>query len=237
MDYWPMAREYSVWNAAVAALQFWEVNLEAHILSSAINQVFNAFFYSISIHVLCQQSDKILFSCFMTMLNATFKSKLALEDEGYESSSENSEIPTPLQRTSRIHHISSVENASFDPVPVTPHSTRDLWLRPVGRRLTYSSSDNDETTDDVPSLAMHSQYSTMDVVHNHCLPHALFMPLYTWKKEKMEKRTSKLFQWMMNIGPQKKFLADHYVYMNIYYHTDCVHIWIINLPLTVTPWI
>ena len=44
MDYWPMAREYSVWNAAVAALWFWTADLEAHILSSTIDQVFNAFF-------------------------------------------------------------------------------------------------------------------------------------------------------------------------------------------------
>ena len=44
IDYWPMAREYSVWNAAVAALQFWTVDLEAHMLSSAIDQVFNVFF-------------------------------------------------------------------------------------------------------------------------------------------------------------------------------------------------
>ena len=36
MDYWPMAREYSVWNATVASLQFWTADLEAHVLSSAI---------------------------------------------------------------------------------------------------------------------------------------------------------------------------------------------------------
>ena len=35
-DYWPMAREYSIWNATVAALQFWTADLEAHILSHAI---------------------------------------------------------------------------------------------------------------------------------------------------------------------------------------------------------
>ena len=78
-----LAREYSVWNAAVTALQFWTVDLEAHILSSAINLVFNAFFYSTSTHMLCQQSDKILFSHFMTTLNATFQSKLVLEVKGY----------------------------------------------------------------------------------------------------------------------------------------------------------
>ena len=44
--YWPMAREYSVRNTAVAALQFWTADLKAHVLSSAIEQVYNAFFYS-----------------------------------------------------------------------------------------------------------------------------------------------------------------------------------------------
>ena len=96
MDYWPMAYGYSVWNAAVAALQFWTVDLKAHILSSAIDQVFNAFLYSTSTHKLHQQSDEILFGHFMTTLNATFESKLALEDEGYKSSSENFNIPTAL---------------------------------------------------------------------------------------------------------------------------------------------
>ena len=38
-DYWPMAREYSVQNATVAALQFWTADLEAHVLSSATDQV------------------------------------------------------------------------------------------------------------------------------------------------------------------------------------------------------
>ena len=38
--YWPMAREYSVWNATVAALQFWTADLEVHVLSSAIEQVY-----------------------------------------------------------------------------------------------------------------------------------------------------------------------------------------------------
>ena len=96
MDYCPMAREYSVWNVAVAALKFWTADLETHILTSTINKVFNAFFYSISTHLLHQQSDKILFGCFVTTLNATSESKLASEDEGYESSSENFNISTPL---------------------------------------------------------------------------------------------------------------------------------------------
>ena len=108
VDYWPIAREYSVWNAAVAALLFWTADLKAHVLSRAIEQVYNTFFYSTSTHLLHQQSDEILFSCFVTTLNATFESKLALEDEGYESGNKNFNIPTPLRRTSKIHHVSSV---------------------------------------------------------------------------------------------------------------------------------
>ena len=34
--YWPFAREYSIWNATVASLQFWTADLEPHILSDAI---------------------------------------------------------------------------------------------------------------------------------------------------------------------------------------------------------
>ena len=44
-----------------------------------------------------------------------------LEDEGYESGSENFNIPTSLRGTSKIHHVLSDENVSFD--LATPHST------------------------------------------------------------------------------------------------------------------
>ena len=96
-NYWPMAREYSIWNASIAALQFWTADLEAHILSSTIEQVNNAFFYSPSTYMLCQQSDEVLFGHFVTTLNAAFESKLTLEDKGYDSGSKNFNVPTPLR--------------------------------------------------------------------------------------------------------------------------------------------
>ena len=96
-DYWPFVREYLIWNAAVATLQFWTADLEPHILSSTIEQVYNAFFYTTSKHLLCQQSEEVLFGCFVTMLNAAFESKLTLEDEGYESESKNFNVATPLR--------------------------------------------------------------------------------------------------------------------------------------------
>ena len=119
-DYWPMAREYSIWNAAVAALQFGAADLKAHVLSSAIEHVYTAVFYSTSTPCYAP-CDEILFGHFMITLNAAFESKLALEDEGYKCSSENFNIPTPLRRTSKIHHVSSVKNTFLD--PVTPCST------------------------------------------------------------------------------------------------------------------
>ena len=120
-DYWPLAREYSIWNATEAALQFWTADLKVHGLSSVIEQVYNAFFYTTSMHLLCQQSEEVLFSHFMTMLNAVFESKLTLEDEEYERGSEKFNIPTPLTCTPRIHHVSSHDNISFD--TTTPCST------------------------------------------------------------------------------------------------------------------
>ena len=53
-NYWPMAREYSVWNATITALQLWTADLEVHVLSSTIEKVYNTFFYSTSTHLLYQ---------------------------------------------------------------------------------------------------------------------------------------------------------------------------------------
>ena len=72
-EYWPMAREYLVWDAAIAALQFWTADLDAHTLSSAIEEVYSAFVYTASAHTLHQQLDEILFGCFVTTLNTVFE--------------------------------------------------------------------------------------------------------------------------------------------------------------------
>ena len=84
-DYWLMAREYSIWNAAIASLQFWTADLDLITLGTATEEVYSAFFHTTSTYTLHQQSDEILFNCFMTTLNEAFEWKLTLEDEGYES--------------------------------------------------------------------------------------------------------------------------------------------------------
>ena len=116
--------------------------------------------------MLCQQSDEVLFGHFVTTLNATFESKLALEDEGYNSGSKNFNIPTSLRRTSKIHHISSEKHASFDPNPVTPctRGIRESPCRLVCRCLTFSSSKVDD--DDTPMDETPSPYSTPPAEHH-----------------------------------------------------------------------
>ena len=152
-DYWWMAREYSIWNAAIASLQFWTADLIMITLGTTIEEVYPASFYMTSTYTLHQQSDEILFGCFLTTLNAAFERKLVLEDEGYESSSENFNMPTPLRKMLKMHHISSVENALFNPNLATPCSTVQSHLRLVCRWLTYSSSDNSDTSEDTPTAS------------------------------------------------------------------------------------
>ena len=43
-DYWPMAREYLIWNTAVASLQFWTADLDTITLGSTTEEVYSAFF-------------------------------------------------------------------------------------------------------------------------------------------------------------------------------------------------
>ena len=155
-DYWPMAREYLIWNAIVATLQFWTADLKADVLSNAIEQVYNAFFYTTSIHLLCQQSEEVLFSCFMTTLNAAFENKFTLKDEWYESGSEYFNIPTPLRHTSRILHVSS-DDISFNPTTLCSTSTSQSHHKPVWCQLSFSTSHDEENL----TVDIASTYVTM----------------------------------------------------------------------------
>ena len=78
-----MARESSIWNATIASLHFWTEDLDPVTLGRATEHVYTTFFYSPSSHTLHQQSDEILFGCFVIALNAAFDQQLSLADEGY----------------------------------------------------------------------------------------------------------------------------------------------------------
>ena len=149
-DYWPKVREYCIWNATIASLQFWTADLDPITISRATEEVYSVFFYSTSTHTLHQQSDKILFGHFVIALNAAFDQQLSLADEGYESCSDTINLPTPLRKTPRIHHVSSIKHASFDPEPVTPWNMSWTPSRPVCRWLSLSSTDDNNTPGDTP---------------------------------------------------------------------------------------
>ena len=85
--------------------------------------IYTTFFWTPTSHTLHQQSEDVLFGCFVIALNAAFSQQLSLADEGYESGSDTVDLPTPLQKTPHIHHVSSIEHASFNPVHTTPHNT------------------------------------------------------------------------------------------------------------------
>ena len=159
-DYWPMAREYSIWNAAITSLQFWTADLDPVTLGRATEEVYSAFFYSSSSHTLHQQSDKTLLGCFTIALNAAFDWQLSLADEGYESSSNTINLPTSLRKTPRIHHVSSIEHASFKPEPVTPQYIPLTSSRPVCRHLSSSSADDDNTPPNTPHIPRATPAST-----------------------------------------------------------------------------
>ena len=97
-DYWWMAQEYSIWNAAIASLQFWTEDLNPVTLGRAMEHVYSTFFYTCMSHTLHQQSDEILFGHFIIALNAAFNQQLSLVDEGYKSVSEPLTYPLHYER-------------------------------------------------------------------------------------------------------------------------------------------
>ena len=129
-EYWLMAREYGIWNAAIVSLQFWTEDLDPATLGETSERVYYHFFWTPARYNLCQLSDETLFGHFVLALNAAFTQQLSLQDEGYGSGS-NEDVPMPLRKTPCIHHMPSSEHASFNPLHSTPS-------RPVADILTHS---------------------------------------------------------------------------------------------------
>ena len=156
-EYWPMAHEYAIWNATIASLQFWAEDLDPITLSIASECIYTTFFWTPTSHTLHQLSEDVLFGCFVIALNAAFTQQLSLADEGYESGSDTVDLPTPLRKTPCIHHMSSMEHASFNPahttpcstVTITPHSSPQTPTRPVCHHLSFNSN-SDQDPDSIP---------------------------------------------------------------------------------------
>ena len=156
-DYWPMAREYSIWNATITSLQSWAEDLDLVTLGIVSGHVYTTFFWTPTSHMLCHQSEDVLFGHFVIALNAAFTQQLSLADEGYKSGSDTIDLPTPLRKTPHIHHMPSFEHASFNlaltaphsTVTITPHSSPQTPTRPVHCCLSFNS-DSDQDPDSTP---------------------------------------------------------------------------------------
>ena len=125
-EYWLMAHECNIWNATIASLQFWAEDLDLITLGIASEHVCTTFFWTPTSHTLHQLPEDVLFGCFVIALNAAFTQQLSLADEGYESGSDTIDLPTSLKENPHIHHMSSMEHASFDPAHTTPCRTVTL---------------------------------------------------------------------------------------------------------------
>ena len=144
---WLMACEYVIWNATITSLQFWAEDLNPVTLSIASECIYTTFFWTPTSHTPCQLSEDVLFGCFVIALNAAFTQQLSLADEGYKSGSDTVDLPTLLRKTPHIHHVSSMEHASFNPAHTTTHSTVTITpcsspqtpTRPVCHHLSFNS--------------------------------------------------------------------------------------------------
>ena len=152
-EYWPMAREYGIWNAAITSLQFCTEDLDPITLVIASECVCTHFFWTSTSHNLCQLSEEALFGCFVLALNSAFTQQLSLADEGYESGSDSTDLPTPLRKMPHILHISNLEHVSFDPTHNTPcrpvttsNSLTHTPTRPVCHHLSFSSNQDHDTS-------------------------------------------------------------------------------------------
>ena len=162
-EYWPMTCKYGIWNATITSLQFWAEDLYPITLGIASECVYTTFFWTPTSHTLCQLPEDVLFGCFVIALNAAFTQQLSLADEGYESGSNTAHLPTPLWKTPCIHHVSSMEHASFDLAHTTPqsttatmnHSSPHTPPRPVCCHLSFTSdtSEDDQDPDSSPEYS------------------------------------------------------------------------------------
>ena len=143
-------------------------------------------------HTLCQQSDETLFGCFVIALNAAFNQQLLLADEGYKGGSDTIDLLTPLQKTPHMHHISSMEHASFKRVLTMPCCTPQTPPRPVYKHLSFSLADNytpdstpvcsdsSDDEEDFQMVPLDDEHWTSEetpertlYIHEHGLPHGL----------------------------------------------------------------
>ena len=201
-EYWLMACEYAIWNATIASLQFWAEDLDLITLGIASECIYTTFFWTSTSHTLHQLSEDVLFGCFVIALNAAFTQQLSLADEGYESGSDTIDLPTPLRKTPCIHHMPSIDHASFNPAHITPHRTVTLTpsrfpqmpTRPVHHHLSFKSNSDQ----DPDSTSVHSNSSDDEQDPDST-------PVYSDEEEDFPTVPLDDEHWMAEIVPERTF--------------------------------
>ena len=94
--------------------------------------------------LLHQQSEEVLFSCFVTTLNTAFWKLPHIGRWRIWEWKWNFNIPTPLRCTCRFFHVSSDDNISFDPITPCSMGTSQSHYKPVRCQLSFSTSDDEE---------------------------------------------------------------------------------------------
>ena len=183
-EYWLMTCKYVIWNATIDSLQFWAEDLDPITLGIVSEHIYTTFFWTPTTHTLHHLSEDVLFGHFVIALNVAFTQQLSLADEGYKSGSDTVDLPTPLRKTPHIHHMSSMENASFNPahttphsaVTIKPHSSSETPTRPVHHHLSFNSdsdqdpdstpvySDSPDEEEDFPTVPLDDEHWTSEIV-------------------------------------------------------------------------
>ena len=76
-EYWLMACEYTIWNAAITSLQFWAEDPDPITLGIASECIYTTFFWTPTSHTLHQLSEDVLCGHFVIALNAAFMQQLS----------------------------------------------------------------------------------------------------------------------------------------------------------------
>ena len=155
-------------------------------------------------HMLCQLSKDVLFGCFVIALNAAFIQQLSLADEGYQSGSDTVDLPTPLWKTPHIHHVSSMEHASFKP---SAHYTSQ-----------YSTMLPHSSPQSLPDQCATAYLSALIVTR---IQTAL---QYTQTAQMKRKKIFRWYHWIMSTGHWSKYLNELFAYMKMDYHTTYANI-------------
>ena len=199
-DYWLFAHKFCTWNASIAALQFWTEDLDPQTLSSVIERVYTAFFYSDSAQHMQHVEVEVLFSHFVTKLNWCLWTSTQIRRYWiwkWEWKYESCHFIT--SRTMTILHFHA-RKFIFWPV------TQREWQYPscshaVCCWLTYEENDTS-------SLIMENHLSEDDRLTYH-LPSIAKKEMMAWKN------TSQQYLLMRYFGWKNLFQRGTYVYMKM----------------------